>query len=67
MIPTAPQQYAFSDQQAMRAEIKRELDRRVVKNADFEPEPGRIILRSPDGTRYALVVADGGALSTVSL
>lgn len=67
MIPTAPQQYAFADQQAMRAEIKRELDRRVVKNTDFEPHPGRIILRSPDGTRFFLSVADDGTLSTVAV
>lgn len=67
MIPTAPQQYSFSDQQALRYEIKRELDRRIIKNTDFEPEPGRIILRSPNGSRFALSVANDGTLSTVAL
>jgi len=67
MIPTAPEQYTRTDQQAMRSEIKRELDRRVVKNTDFEPHPGRIILRSPDGSRFSLSVANDGTLSTVAL
>lgn len=67
MIPTAPEKYSRADQQAMRAEIKRELDRRVVKSTDFEPSPGRIILRSPNGSRFAVEVSDAGVLSTVAL
>lgn len=67
MIPTAPEQYSRADQQAMRAEIKRELDRRVVKNTDIEPEPGRVILRSPNGSRFVLAVSNAGALSTVAV
>ena len=67
MIPTAPEQYSRAAMQAVLAEIKRELDRRIIKNTDFEPEPGRIIVRSPDGTRWVLTAADDGTPSFVSL
>lgn len=35
------------------------------KNQDLEIGQNRIILMSPNGTRYALVVSNTGALSTV--
>lgn len=35
------------------------------KNQDLEIGQSRIILMSPNGTRYALVVSNTGALSTV--
>ena len=35
------------------------------KNQDLEIGQNRIILVSPNGTRYALVVSNTGALSTV--
>lgn len=35
------------------------------KNQDLEIGQNRVILMSPNGTRYALVVSNTGALSTV--
>jgi len=35
------------------------------KNQDLEIGQNRVILTSPNGTRYALVVSNTGALSTV--
>ena len=41
-------------------------DMRNFKNGqDLQLGDERIILRSPDGTAYAIVVADDGTLSTV--
>lgn len=37
------------------------------KNQDLEIGKNRVILTSPNGTRYALVVSNTGALSTVVL
>ena len=37
----------------------------VKKNQDIELGQNRIILTSPNGTRYALAVDNAGALSTV--
>jgi len=46
-------------------EIEREDRRNLKRDQDIELAPGaRIILRSPDGTRHAIAVADDGTLST---
>lgn len=46
-------------------EIEREDRRNLKRDQDIEPQGGaRIILRSPDGTRYAITIANGGAIST---
>ena len=53
-----------------RAEIERnrQLERADLENLksgrDLELAGGRLILASPDGTRYAVVVGDDGTLST---
>lgn len=36
----------------------------IYGEADSGTRQPELVLRSPDGTRYALVVANGGALST---
>lgn len=36
-------------------------------NRDVDPGLGRIILTSPNGTRYALTVSDAGVLSAVAI
>jgi hypothetical protein len=37
------------------------------RGSDIEMAAARLILTSPDGTRYALAVADGGALETIAI
>lgn len=37
------------------------------RGQDMEVAPGRLILTSPDGTRYALTVSNAGALGTAAL
>lgn len=53
------------------SELKRVFDdleqRAHKKGEDIEPAGGRIILTSPNGTRYILTVDNAGALSAVPL
>jgi hypothetical protein len=41
-------------------------EKNYKRDRDIELVRNRIILRSPNGTRYALVVDNAGALSTVA-
>jgi hypothetical protein len=63
----APIQYSQKDQNESRAEIKRELDRRHRRGVDLELGADRLIIRSPDGSRFALTVDNAGVLSAVGL
>jgi hypothetical protein len=50
------------------AEFLREDARNLKRDQDIELQPGvRFILRSPNGTRYSILVDDAGALSTVAI
>jgi hypothetical protein len=50
------------------AEFLREDARNLKRDQDIELQPGvRFILRSPNGTRYSVLVDDAGALSTVAI
>ncbi len=59
----------FSDD--VMSKLVAELNRRdkdsLKRGRDIEMDEGRIILTSPNGTRYALVVSNAGALSTVAV
>jgi len=63
-LPRAPQTYRSGEENQFRAELGRELARSRKVGQDIELSTDRLILKSPDGTRYALVVANGGTLST---
>jgi len=63
----APQTYTQNDWAQILAEIERELKRRLVRGQDVEMHDGRIILTSPNGTRYALTVDNAGALGTPAI
>jgi len=62
-LPTPPPMYS-SKVEAARNQILESEDRQNLKRGrDIELGDARVILRSPDGTRYALTVANGGTLS----
>jgi hypothetical protein len=61
------QAYDAFNEQRFRDETKRELDRRLVVGRDIEVGQGRVILISPNGTRYALTVSNAGVLSAVAV
>lgn len=66
-LPFAPTGYDQRDQNETRAEVQRELDRRHRRGVDLELSSDRLILRSPNGSRFALAVSNAGALSAVAL
>jgi hypothetical protein len=63
--PTA--RYDERDQIEMRSVIEREDEQNVKRNRDYEVGATRIILTSPNGTRYAIAVDNAGALSAVAV
>lgn len=63
-LPQAPAVYSMLDQQLLRAAIEKALMFVVHFGRDIELAQGeKLILRSPNGTRYYLVVSDAGVLS----
>jgi len=67
MLPVAPPAYSAGEESQNRASIKRELDRKLERGVDIEMNDARIILKSPDGSRFALTVSNAGALSAVAI
>ena len=66
-LPPPPQSYSANDQAQLRRELAKQLDRTLMGGQDCEIGDGRIILTSPDGSRFVLTVADNGTLSAVAL
>jgi hypothetical protein len=49
-------------------EFRRADDENLKKSRDVELQPGvRFILRSPNGTRYSVLVDNAGVISTVAI
>ena len=66
-LPRPTLRYDERDQTDLRAKLEQTDDENVKRNRDIEIGAARIILRSPDGTRYALTVSNAGALSAVAV
>lgn len=66
-VPFAPAAYSQRDMNEARAEVKRELDRRHKRGVDLELGAERLIMRSPNGDRWSVVVSDAGVISAVAL
>jgi hypothetical protein len=72
-LPKPPRDYGQNDQAQTRDLVAREDARNVKKGADLEFNGDaavagpRLILVSPNGTRFRLLVSNAGALSTVAV
>lgn len=66
-LPRAPAQYSEADQTAVRTELER-TDARVLRGGqDVILASGeRVVLKSPNGTLFALAVSNAGTLSAVA-
>lgn len=66
-LPSAAQEYDLRDQ----AQLRNLLERADVQNRkqgqDVEIRGARLILTSPNGTRYSVTVDNSGNLSTTAL
>jgi hypothetical protein len=65
--PRPPDTYSPRDQALLREEIRRADADNFKRGRDLEIAGGRVILTSPNGTRYALTVSNAGALGTVAV
>ena len=66
-LRTAPNAYDGRDQREAREAIEREFDRCLKFGVDnIIPNATRIVLTSPNGTKYALSVSNAGVLSAVA-
>lgn len=66
-LPLAPDKYDRADQTRTRSALEQADNGTRKKGADVELVTERLILHSPNGTRYKIVVSDLGALSAVAL
>lgn len=66
-LPIAPAGYSQTDQAQVRGQLELESSLVHRKNADVEVGSGRLILQSPDGTRYSVGVDNSGNLTTTAI
>lgn len=66
-LPPSPSVYSQQDDQTMRAMVQQANDQNHKRNRDVEISPGRLILKSPDGTRWSIEVDNAGVVSATSL
>lgn len=66
-LPITPSGYSSTDQREMRRILELEDMKNHKRNSDVEIGVGRLILTSPNGTRYAITVSDAGTISTVAV
>jgi hypothetical protein len=66
-LPTAARQYDLQDQAQMRNLLERADVQNMKRGQDIEVSSARLILTSPNGTRYSVTVDNSGNLSTTAL
>jgi len=66
-LQPAPPAYSQVEENQFRALLGRELDVVLRSDRDVELVTTRIILRSPNGFRWALTVSNAGALSVTAV
>lgn len=63
-LAKSPPAYSREDQDRLRSELDRRDGRNRKVGRDIELTTDRLIINSPNGTAYALTVADDGTLGT---
>jgi len=63
----APALYSATAENEFRANVARQIDTVLRSDRDVELVTTRIILRSPNGSRFALTVSNAGVLSATAL
>lgn len=66
-LPPSPGSYSQPDDQSVRALLEKADNENHKRNRDVEVSPGRLILKSPDGTRWSIEVDNAGVVSATSL
>lgn len=66
-LPAPTPGYSARDQAETRGIIERADAGTHKRGADIEVAPGRLILTSPNGTRYSITVSNAGALTATAI
>lgn len=66
-LPSPTPGYSVSDQTETRRALEQALRRTHSKNEDIEVGVARLILTSPNGTRYSVTVDNTGTLSATAI
>lgn len=67
ILPQAPDQYSKRDQQDVRTELRKADRQNRKQGVDIELSSDRVIMRSPDGTRWAQGVSNAGETTWTAL
>ncbi len=67
IIPRPPEDYNLQDQSAFRTQVQQADALNYKRNQDVEIAQGRLILKSPNGTRYEITVSNTGTLSATAI
>lgn len=67
ILPNSPNAYDQGVESQRNLQLEQADDMNRKKNQDIELRNDRLILQSPDGTRYKLSVDNSGNLTAVSL
>lgn len=63
-LPDPPQRYSQDHQSDIQVRLEAEDQKAHKRGRDIEVSPARLILASPDGTRWSVTVDNAGVLST---
>lgn len=66
-LPQPPERYERSAIQRILGAVERALGERQRNSSDIEVNDRRLILKSPNGTRYAVTVDNAGVLGTTAV
>jgi hypothetical protein len=66
-LPTAARDYDLRDQAQMRTLLERADVQNMKRGQDIEVSSARLILTSPNGTRYSVTVDNSGNLSATAI
>lgn len=66
-LAKSPPAYSTDDQDRLRATLSDEDKRNLKRGQDIAMGANRLILTSPNGTQYVVVVSNAGALSATAL
>ncbi|HKU64440.1 MAG TPA: hypothetical protein VJQ06_05230 [Rhizomicrobium sp.] len=67
ILPKAPASYDSGDEQRTRHAITQEDKLNRKTTSDVEVGKQRLVLTSPNGSRWSLSISNGGVLSTTAL
>ena len=66
-LPPAPATYAQEAEQIMRSLMQQADQQNHKRNRDVDISPGRLIIKSPNGTGYSIEVSNAGVISATAL